>query len=112
MIYLLVFLLAGPITYEQAYDRSQATGSLVVLIESDNCPACVVQERNLKIAEIPYHKTKDSARFVVGLPNVRPITLFYFREGKEWRMCLLKGSIDVERIRDILRNRTLTRPNT
>jgi len=104
MVHLLLMFLVGPLTYEKAYERSKITNHLVVLIEGENCPACVVQERNLRLAEIDYHKTHDVSRWP-GLPALRPITLWYWREGKEWKLELLRGSIDVERLKAIKKQR-------
>lgn len=104
MVHLLLMFLIAPLTYEQAFERAKTTNTLVVLIEGDNCPACKIQERNLKLAEIEYHKTKDVIRWP-GLPTLRPLTLFYWREGIEWKLELLKGSIDVDRLKALKKQR-------
>lgn len=107
MYNLLLIFLVIPLTYEEAYEESKTTNNLVVLIEMENCPACVVQEHNLNEVKIRYSKTQDTSRWT-KLPSLRPLTLWYWREGKEWKFDIIKGSVDSDRLRYLKQQRNPT----
>jgi hypothetical protein len=107
MLQVLLMFLMTPLTYEEAYELSLTSNNLIILISKENCPPCIVQEYSLKEAKIIYHKTYDASRWL-NLPTLRPLTIWYWREGKEWKKEILKGSIDLDRLRYLKQQRNPT----